>query len=235
MISVDGATQETYENIRRGASFEKVIKSAQSCAEAGILEAINAIVSKMNYREIPQILQLACSLGAVRVNFIGLKPCQGYTERALSSQEYGEAIGLACEAGEKTGVDFFFDEPFFWATVMEWGLTAPKSVTGCGILVPRTSACILGEYLFIEPNGEVKPCTFAPLILGNVREKPLAQIWDDACSSSLLRQLKDPQSRTGYCRSCKYLDECKGCRSRTLALTGDWFSSDPACPLKKGA
>lgn len=232
MISIDGATQETYEGIRRGAKFETVLKSARACAEEDILDTINTIVSQINYQEIAGILELAQSLKVRRVMFLGLKPCQEYNELMLSPEGYGEAIELACEAAQRTGVDFFFDEPFFWAYVQEQRLVAPKPAHRSGILASQTSACILGDYLFIEPNGEVKPCTFAPLILGNVREKPLGQIWQETISSSFLRQLKDPESRTGYCRECKYLTECKGCRSRTITLTGDWFAADPACPLR---
>lgn len=231
MISIDGATAATFEAIRTGASFDTVVQSARDCAREGLLEAINTTISRTNYAEIPAILELAGSVGVEKVTFIGLKPCQGYSEQFLPPQEYGAAIELVCQAAVKTGLDFFFDEPFFWAMVRERGFVAPKPATSSGILAPSTTACVIGEYLFIEPNGEVKPCSFAPLILGNVREKSLGQIWREALSSPFLRQLKDPKTRTGYCRSCKYLEDCKGCRSRTFALTGDWFSSDPSCPL----
>ena len=231
MISIDGATQATYETIRNGASFERVVQSARYCVKQGLLEAINTVILKTNYTEIPGIFKLAASIGASMVTFIGLKPCQNYTEELLSPEEYGEAIELACRAAQETGVQFFFDEPFFWATVRERGLFAQMPTTGDGILVPSTTACIIGEYLFIETNGEVRPCSFARLTLGNVNEKPLGEIWHEVLSSPLLRQIKDSKTRTGHCQSCPYLEDCKGCRARTFVLTGDWFASDPVCPL----
>ena len=231
MISIDGATPATYEAIRNGASFERVVEQARNCAKEGLLEAINTTVLKSNYTEIPAIMELACSIGVPRVTFIGLKPCTNYTEELPSPQEYGEAIRLVCQSAQETGVEFFFDEPFFWATVKEWGLPTRTPAVGTGILLPSTSACIFGEYLFIEPNGEVKPCSFAPLILGNVNEKPLAEIWQEVLTSPFFQQIKDPNTRTGYCRNCKYLEDCKGCRSRTFVLTGDWFAADLCCPL----
>lgn len=231
MISIDGATPATYEAIRSGANFERVVKSARYCAQEGRLEAINFTILRKNYTEIPGILELAASMETPKVTFIGLKPCQYYPEELLTPQEYGEAIRLACQAAQETGVEFFFDEPFFWATVRENGLSAQMPAASTGILLPSTTACIFGEYLFIEPGGEVKPCSFAPMVLGNVNEKPLGEIWRKVLASPFLRQLKDPESRTGYCRSCQYLADCKGCRSRTFILTGDWFASDPVCPL----
>ena len=231
MVSIDGATAATYEAIRNGANFETVVEWARNCARAGLLEAINFTVLKTNYTEIPGIFELAASIGAPKITFIGLKPCHNYPEELLSPEEYGEAIKLTCQAAQKTGVEFFFDEPFFWATVKEWGLLAQMPAEGAGILFPATTACIFGEYLFIEPNGEVKPCSFAPFILGNVNEKPLGEIWQEALSSPLLNQIKDPKTRDGHCRSCPYLADCKGCRSRTFVLTGDWLAADPVCPL----
>ena len=231
MISIDGATPVTYESIRGGASFEKVVEQACNCAQLGILEAINFVILKRNYTEIPAIFNLAASVGAPKITLIGLKPCQDYSEELLSPQEYREAIKLACQAAQETGVEFFFDEPFFWSTVKELGLNAHLPAIDAGIVIPSTSACAFGEYLFIESTGEVKPCSFAPLIVGNINEKPLGEIWREMLVSPLLHQIKDPHTRTGYCLDCQYLADCKGCRSRTFALTGDWFASDPCCPL----
>jgi radical SAM protein with 4Fe4S-binding SPASM domain len=235
MISIDGACRTTYESIREGADFDQVVRNARMCSERGLLEAINFTVLKRNYTEIPGILELAASIGTPKVTFIGLKPCHNYPEELLSAEEYTEAISLACKGAEATGVEFFFDEPFFWPVVKEAGLMAHMPEEGAGIVVPSTTACAFGDYLFIEPNGDVRPCSFAQLVLGNVTDKPLGEIWRETISSPFMQRIKDPQSRTGYCRSCPYLEECKGCRSRTFVLTGDWFASDPVCPLQVGA
>jgi radical SAM protein with 4Fe4S-binding SPASM domain len=231
MISIDGATPATYESIRQGASFARVVESARQCAQEGLLEAINFTILKQNYAEIPAIMALARSIGVPRVTFIGLKPCQYYPEELLTPEQYGEAIRLACQAAEETGVEFYFDEPFFWVVVREWGLSAKMPSVGTGILFPATTACIFGEYLFIEPSGEVKPCSFAHMVVGNVNEKPLGEIWQGVLASPFFRRIKEQESRSGYCRSCKYFADCMGCRSRTFILTGDWFAADPCCPL----
>jgi radical SAM protein with 4Fe4S-binding SPASM domain len=233
-ISIDGATAATYESIRGVASFEKVVEQARNLAQEGLLTAIDFTILKRNYTEIPAVFRLATSVGAPKITLIGLKPCRDYSGELLSAQEYSEAIKLTCQAAQETGVEFFFDEPYFWATVKELGLTARLPADGAGIVISLTSACALGDYLFIESTGEVKPCSFAPLVLGDVNEKPLGEIWSEMLLSPFLHRLKDPGSRTGYCRSCQYLADCMGCRSRTFALTGDWFASDPVCPLHPG-
>ena len=231
MISIDGATPATYERIRGGASFEEVVQSARDCAKEGSLEALNFTVLKSNYAEIPGIFELARSIGVGKVTFIGLKPCHGYREELLTPEENEEAIRFTCQGAQQTGVEFFFDEPFFWAVVKEKELSAQMPAMGAGIVAPSTTSCIFGEYLFIDTNGDVKPCSYASMVVGNVNEKPLGEIWQEVLTSPFFQQIKEPQSRTGYCQDCQYLAECKGCRSRTFILTGDWFSSDPCCPL----
>ena len=234
MISIDGATAATYEKIRCGASFERVIEQAGNCAREGLLEALNFTVMKANYTEIPGIFEIAQSIGVKQITIIGFKPCHGYQGELLSPEEYLEAIRLACEAAGRTGIGLFFDEPFFWAIVKEKGLTAEIPVSSAGILASSTTACIFGEYLFIEPNGDVKPCSFAPMVLGNVNDKRIDIIWSEVLNAPFFQQIKEPETRTGQCRDCRYVVDCKGCRSRTFMLTGDWFASDPCCPLVPG-
>jgi radical SAM protein with 4Fe4S-binding SPASM domain len=233
-ISIDGATAATYESIRGIAGFTEVVEQTRNLAQEGILSAIDFTILKRNYTEIPALFRLAASLGAPKITLIGLKPCRDYSEELLSPGEYASAIKLTCQAAQETGVEFFFDEPYFWAVVKEMELTARLPEDGAGVVISSTSACALGDYLFIESTGEVKPCSFAPLVLGNVNDKPLGEIWREMLTSPLLNRLKDPESRTGYCRRCPYLADCMGCRSRTFVLTGDWFASDPVCPLQPG-
>jgi radical SAM protein with 4Fe4S-binding SPASM domain len=232
MVSIDGATRETYEGVRGGASFEQVLDSARKYARAGLLEAINFTILRANYPEIPALFRLARSLGAPKINLIGLKPCADYAAELLSPREYEEAIRLTCRAAQETGVEFFFDEPFFWAVVKELGLSARLPSEGAGIVVAADSACAFGDYIFIEADGGVKPCSYASMVVASVRDRSLVGIWEEMQASPLLKRIKDPRSRTGACLDCGYLTECKGCRSRSFALSGDWFASDAVCPLR---
>jgi radical SAM protein with 4Fe4S-binding SPASM domain len=232
MISIDGATPTTYQAIRRGSDFATAVDQARQCARAGVLESLNFTVLKSNYREIPDIFHLAGSLGVTKINFIGFKPCQGHRAELLTPDQCGQAIRFACRGAQETGLDFFFDEPFFWAAVREWGLSIGKPALTAGILSPATTACIFGEYLFIGTDGEVKPCSFAPMVVANIAEESLVEIWHKVRSSSFFQKVRNARSRNGYCRDCRYREECKGCRSRTFMLTGDWFAADPYCPLR---
>lgn len=231
ILSIDGASAATYEAIRCGANFTKVLKHARNCVREGILEAINFTVMKANYTEIPGIFEIAKSIGVNQITLIGFKPCHTLNDDILSPSEYLEAINLACDSARKTGIGFFFDEPFFWAVVKSRGLAVEMPTLNSGIVASSTTACIFGQYLFIEPSGDVKPCSFAPMVMGNINDKQLDVIWHDMLDSAILQQIKEPKNRTGQCGDCSYVTECKGCRSRTFMITGDWLASDPCCPL----
>ena len=231
MISIDGANAQTYEAVRNGADFGRATYWTGECARSGLLEAINFTVLKSNYKEIPAFFELAASLGVKKVNLIGLKPCHHYKRELLNPSEYLEAIQMTCRGSRETAVDFFFDEPFFQAAVKKYQLLPPKSASAAGILAPSTSACIFGEYLFIEPDGTVKPCSFSPMSIDTVNGTSLVDIWRHMNTAAFFKRIKSPATRHGHCSNCGYLDDCKGCRSRTYALTGDWFGSDPCCPL----
>lgn len=231
MLSIDGAHQKTYESIRQGSDFNKVVAAATVCARQGILEALNFTILKSNQNELADIIHLARSIGAPKINFIGLKPCHNYQNETLTPAEYREAIYTVCRVACEVGIEFFFDEPFFWAVVREWGIPVAAPAGNAGIVAPSDTACAFGKYMFIETDGTVKPCSFAQLPVGNVNNKSLNEIWRDMLSSPSISKIKDCKSRTGHCSTCPYLESCKGCRSRTFAVTGDWLASDPACPL----
>jgi MoaA/NifB/PqqE/SkfB family radical SAM enzyme len=56
-------------------------------------------------------------------------------------------------------------------------------------------------------------------------ETSLKQIWDE---SEILEKLRRKENLKGKCGSCG-IDDCRGCRSLALALTGDYLGEDPHC------
>jgi pyrroloquinoline quinone biosynthesis protein E len=76
-LSLDGATKETYEQIRVGANFDKVIANArrlqQTKRQLGKKRPevkINTVVCSINYHELPAIVELAHEMGIGMVQFV---------------------------------------------------------------------------------------------------------------------------------------------------------------------
>lgn len=83
--------------------------------------------------------------------------------------------------------------------------------------------------VFVSHRGEVYPSGFLPVSCGNVRQTPLAEIYQGA---PMLRALRDPERLLGKCGHCEYRKLCGGSRARAYAMTGSPLAADPACAYR---
>jgi len=78
-LSLDGATKATYERIRVGANFDKVVANTrrliqikQELRKKRPEVKVNTVVCADNYRELPAIIELAHDLGVGMVQFVNV-------------------------------------------------------------------------------------------------------------------------------------------------------------------
>ncbi|MEM1981621.1 MAG: SPASM domain-containing protein, partial [Candidatus Hadarchaeales archaeon] len=84
-------------------------------------------------------------------------------------------------------------------------------------------------YCGLQPDGEVVPCVFMPIPLGNLKERRLKEIWE---TSEVLWKLRDRDALEG-CGGCEYRYVCGGCRARAYGYFGDVQAPDPGCPYNR--
>ena len=91
--------------------------------------------------------------------------------------------------------------------------------------------CLAGtSYCIISPRGDVQPCAYLDLPLGNVRDLPFDRIWAENETLARLRT----RDYSGSCGDCHYSDRCGGCRARAAYYhEGDIMSADPLCILNR--
>lgn len=90
-----------------------------------------------------------------------------------------------------------------------------------------TRGCLGGiGFCFISHVGDVQPCGYFNVKAGNVKEKPLSEIWE---SSRLFRELRDFNLLKGKCGICEFKEICGGCRARAYEATGDYLAEEPYC------
>ena len=86
VLSIDGATKESYEYIRRGASFEKLcnvlelIKEVRKTTGAKINTYYNPVICRTNYKEIEAMVKFAKKY---EFTAITLNPIRGYPEENI--------------------------------------------------------------------------------------------------------------------------------------------------------
>ena len=90
-----------------------------------------------------------------------------------------------------------------------------------------TRGCLAGSAVcFVSRIGDVQPCGYLPIKVGNVRKQKFAEIWNGA---QVFQSLRDPDQLKGKCGSCGYRVVCEGCRARAFAATDDFLAEDPDC------
>jgi radical SAM protein len=81
-------------------------------------------------------------------------------------------------------------------------------------------------FVFISHVGNVYPSGFLPIHAGNIRERPLAEIYREA---PIFKALRDTAKLEGKCGVCEFKEICGGSRARAYALTGDPLAEEPCC------
>ena len=80
-------------------------------------------------------------------------------------------------------------------------------------------------YMAMRANGDLQPCVFFPLKVGNILEDDFEELWKH---NKVLQELRDKDILHG-CNTCEYRYYCGGCRARAYAYTGDYLAPDPGC------
>ncbi len=90
-----------------------------------------------------------------------------------------------------------------------------------------TKGCLAGSAVcFISHEGEVYPCGYLPVMAGDLRQTPFAEIWNKA---EVFQKLRDTNNLEGKCGYCEFRNICLGCRARAFAATGNYLSEEPFC------
>lgn len=233
-ISLDGSSPSSHDAFRQvQGAFEGAMDGIKAAKEAGLPFQINTTVTEKNLGELPAILQLAVSLGAVAHHIFLLVPTgrgRELAHAALSAQRYEETLGWFCEQEGKVPLQLKATcAPQYQRIIRQKG-KSPQGFHGAGHpqnLDSVTRGCLGGwGFCFISHVGEVQPCGYLEVGCGNVRRQPLSVIWS---SSEVFRRLRDLSGYKGRCGRCEYRRVCGGCRARAYEATGDYLSEEPLC------
>ncbi len=244
-VSLDGR-KETHDRFRGvDGAYDMAIEGILNVIREGIKVGLRFTIYKKNYREIPHMFELMRKYGIPRVCFYHLV----YTGRAsslikedLSHDETRKVVdqiidltGDMFEDGfkpEVLTVDNHADGPYIYLRLLREGKEErAKEVLE---LLKMNEGNSSGKGIgCINWDGTVYPDQFwRTRPLGNVRERPFSEIWEDK-NNEFLMMLKDKKKYVkGRCAKCRWLDVCGGnFRARAEAYYGDPWAPDPACYL----
>ena len=241
-ISLDGASAETHDTFRgiHGA-FEKTVAGIKNCVEEGFFVEVSTTVTKTNYREIPDIIQLSEELGAqwfMAFNFVPTGRGRDIVETDLSPEEREEMLRMLWhEMKTRKHINVLSTAPqFARVAIQEENGEEEKTVpthfynpTLAGQLVELAEfigGCGAGRfYLAMRANGDLQPCVFFPLKIGNIKEDDFEHLWRH---HQVLKELRNKDALI-KCGGCRYRYYCGGCRARAYSYFGDYTAPDPGC------
>lgn len=219
-ISIDSHEASVHDGFRGvPGSHARAVAALRHLQEGGIATSVSTVICRINSKTIDELVELARQGGAEQLNFHNFK-CSGLglankDDLDLSPEEWQDFYRHALVAKERVkGLDISLDDP----------IIALLDARDAGSLV-KGSVC--GKLsLNIKANGDITPCGFIPIVIGNIVTDDLRQVWRTSPVLDMMRNKK----ATGKCSGCSKYDDCLGgCSARALALTGDLNSPDPHC------
>ena len=85
-------------------------------------------------------------------------------------------------------------------------------------------------YCAIRPNGNIEPCVFFPLTVGNIKEDDFEDLW---INNAFFKNIRSKDKLEANCGKCDYRYYCGGCRARAYGYTGNYLAPDPGCIFNK--
>lgn len=214
-VSMEG-TEETHDSIRGNGSYQKTIKAIKELKKVNIPVLISFTAHKSNYKEFPEVVKIGKKLKVHRVWSDRLIPMgNGGELTTMSQHETAEWLTIMNEERIR------LEKAWFNKTevVMHRALQFLKS----GVRY----RCNAGKSLLtIQANGDLVPCRRMPVVVGNVLETPLEDLY---YNSEFLQKLRTEDNIEG-CNECQFKKICHGgLKCLSYAVHGTPFKKDPGC------
>ncbi|MHB9024843.1 MAG: radical SAM protein [Armatimonadota bacterium] len=234
-ISFDGVCPETHDKFRGvPGSFAAALKGFDALRDAGMSMQANVTITRHNLAEVEDILNLMLEHGADAFHVFMLVPvgcgAEISEDTRLSPQQTEETLEWLCEKSFDLRGRLHIKAtcaPTYYRIMRAVARRRGIDLSAGQGMHAVTRGCLAGSGVcFISRTGEVQPCGYLPIVVGNVRERKLGDIWRD---SEVFGQLRDTSLLTGKCGECGFRKICQGCRARAYAKTGDFLAEEPDC------
>lgn len=224
-ISLDSLDAAAHDRLRsQQGAWQAAVNGMQHCCAVGLPFQIHTTVMDWNEAEITQITDFAVEIGARAHHIFFLVPTgrgEDIEGQALERHAYENVLTRIMSKAKNVSIEVKPTcAPQFIRVADQVG-HKQRFAKGC---LAGTSYCI------ISPRGDVQPCAYLDLPLGNVRDLPFDRIWAENETLARLRT----RDYSGSCGDCHYSDRCGGCRARAAYYhEGDIMSADPLCILNR--
>jgi len=219
-ISIDSSEAALHDDFRNmPGSWPRAVAALDALRQAGLRSTMSSVISRINYRSYRELIDLAREHGVAQLYLHNFK-CSGRgfknrEELDLTPLEWKAFYMEALEVKQQlTDLAISFDDPVI-ASLPGYAENPMVKGSSCGKLS-----------LHLRPNGDITPCGFIPVVVGNILNQEFDRIWYD---SPVLKAMRHKEA-SGKCQGCGAYEDCLGgCTARAFATTGDFSQPDPHC------
>ena len=222
-VSLDGGEASVHDMIRGvTSSFERATQAIDRYSSLGLPTSVITTVHKLNLKELTKIRDFLKGKGVAWQ--IQMATPHGRLERkhVLSQDEY-YSVALFIAATRK-----LYSKELMVAGAHDMGYF---STILPELQVKTWQGCQAGMgTLGIQSNGNITGCLALPeqFIEGNIRDRPLSEIWYDEVSFRYSRYVNKSDMKA-HCASCEFWSHCGGGCSAVSVTMGKGFHQNPYC------
>ncbi len=223
-VSLDSIVASEHDAFRKlEGAYDLALQGMANLKKAGIPFQVNTTVMDWNVMHLDALTDKAIELGARAHHLFFLIPtgrAASIEQEALRVREYERILHRIMEKQKRVNIEI---KP----------TCAPQFVRVAdakGIPIRFSRGCLAGiSYCIISPTGNVQPCAYLDMHLGNVKQESFADIWRQ---NPVFGDLRSGQYG-GKCGHCEYTERCGGCRARAYYYNGgDYMAQDDWCLYK---
>lgn len=221
--SIDPGQHDSWRGVR--GAWEAAVRGMEECRRAELSFQINTTVMDWNYSQVEALTDFAVEKGAAAHHIFFLVPAGravNIEEESLRTEQYENLLRRIMKKQLEVDIELKPTcAPQFMRIARQMGLKMRFS-----------KGCLAGiAYCVISPRGDVQPCAYLNMPLGNVKEVPFGRLWRD---NPVLNRLRSEEYR-GACGSCEYRKICGGCRARAYFYHDDYMGEEPWCRHNRAA
>ena len=231
-ISIDG-TEEVHDKIRKTGAFAHAKAAFATMQELGIDTGAVTTITKQNMDILNDIKEALIAMGVHTWQVqLGL-PMGNLKERPdwlLEPSQVDDIMEFCYQTAKEGRIRIFPADCIGYYTKKEMEI---KKISYQTDNVAMWDGCNAGTRGFgILQNGDILGCTSirdAKFIEGNIKERPLREIWEDK-NTFLWRRNLTKELLGGTCRTCRYGFRCLGgCPNTRLTMNQDIYSENQYC------
>lgn len=230
-LSLDGSSAQHHDSIRGvPGTFDRTMRAIRWAQELEMPLQVNTLVAAETAADIPAIFERLKPFAVTRWSlFFLISVGRGKVLQPLSPEEGEKLMAWVYQTSKTAPFTVATTEaPSFRRVALE--LMRDEGLSGEQI---KRSGAYRGfgirdghGIMFVSNTGDICPAGFLPLVIGNVRQDRIADVYRNAPA---FRSLHDPTRFEGRCGRCEYHALCGGSRARAYEATGNPLAEDPFC------